>query len=257
LTWLQSHEYAGYISLDKWFPNHPEMVLQFQFECLQQNGKTDEYELYTHPLTATTRHNLATMLATMPPTTFTDKTTSDWAKTAAKRFRDSWISADPSAWLAWADAHPAVAQAARGEAVNDAQVIFKSTHADARPAAADAWLGLADDTKRSQVLRDIISDWSAHDINEAGTWLQKAPNTPERWDAVATFAKRAITEDPEAALTWTATITDAPKRYQAERDAYLAWHRQAPADAQQWLNERSGWNPAQTQEAAEWLAVQR
>ena len=94
------------------------------------------------------------------------------------------------------------------------------------PAAAAAWW--TQQEPGPDTLVKIINVWAQEDPNAAGAWLRQQPAGPVGDAARMTFARQVADLDPESALTWAATVTDA-----AIRDGTLRhiWRRWAARDA--------------------------
>lgn len=121
-------------------------------------------------------------------------------------------------------------------------------------AAADAWLANPNGLSPQRIQALIVDAWSLQALDAAGEWLNHRPRTPERWDAVEQFSKRALPVDPAAAFTWLTTIENETERHRRTARLFDRWERTDPVRAAAFA-QSSGWDPAQMQWIEELRAV--
>jgi hypothetical protein len=120
--------------------------------------------------------------------------------------------------------------------------------------AADAWLANPNGLSPQRIQALIVDAWSLQALDAAGEWLNHRPRTPERWDAVEQFSRRALSVDPAAAFTWLGTIENETERHRRTARLFDRWERTDPVRATSFA-QTSGWNPAQMQWIEELRAV--
>ncbi|MES2705491.1 MAG: hypothetical protein V4726_02700 [Verrucomicrobiota bacterium] len=165
--------------------------------------------------------------------------------------RECWQDLDPDGWDRWAEAHPLFAAKAENEPVRPALTFLRARDPQA---AADKILATAPPEKQAETLDGLMRLWTETDLNAAGTWLSAQPESPEKWNAVQTFALAAVKDDPEAALQWAASIPDSALQARARRRVLAHWADTDPDAASAWLSS-SGWSGSQLQAARDILAA--
>ena len=112
------------------------------------------------------------------------------------------------------------------------------------PAAAAAWW--VAHAPGPDTLVKIINVWAQQAPNDAGRWLAQQPPGPASDTARMTFARQVADLDPESALRWAETVSDATMREGTIDHVYKNWHlRDATAAAtflemSEWPSERLG-----------------
>ena len=99
-------------------------------------------------------------------------------------------------------------------------------------AAAEWWLQRA---PGPDTLVKIINIWAQENPNEAGTWLSKQPPGPQSDTARMTFARQVNDLDPESALAWADTVSDATIRESTIDHIWRNWSTRDAAAAAAWL----------------------
>lgn len=106
------------------------------------------------------------------------------------------------------------------------------------PAKAAAWW-----TSRApgpDTLVKIINVWAQQDPNAAGEWLRTQPQGAASDTARMTFSRQVADLDPESALRWAETVTDAPMRESTIDHVFSGWKSRDAAAAAEFLK-ASGW----------------
>jgi RNA polymerase sigma factor (sigma-70 family) len=98
--------------------------------------------------------------------------------------------------------------------------------------AADWWVTHA---PGPQTLIKIMNVWAHNDPNAAGEWLGRLPAGPESDPARMTFARQVSDLDPESALRWAETISEAALRESTIDHVFGAWRARDGAAAQSFL----------------------
>jgi hypothetical protein len=143
----------------------------------------------------------------------------------------------------WAGQHPeaAAAYVAKAEPAWERTRLMDSlglTWLQSHPQpAADWWLVQA---PGPDTLVKIINVWAQQDANAAGTWLKQHPPGPTSDTARMTFARQVADLDPESALRWAETVSDASVRENTIDHVYTNWNARDAAAASTFLG-KSGW----------------
>ena len=150
---------------------------------------------------------------------------------------EHWAQQDPEAAAAWVDA----AQPAweRTRLMDSLGFAWLQTNP---AAAAEWWLQRA---PGPDTLVKIINIWAQENPNEAGNWLSKQPPGPQSDTARMTFARQVNDLDPESALAWADTVSDAAMRESTIDHIWRSWNNRDAAAAgaypgrAQWSAERT------------------
>jgi hypothetical protein len=104
------------------------------------------------------------------------------------------------------------------------------------PNAAGRWLaGFKDPEEIRAGVEPLIRAWGAMEPNEAADWLDRLPAGTAR-DAGASALVGILTSwDPEAAISYSETISDPEQRAGLIIQTAKAWKRKNPAAATQWI----------------------
>ncbi|MCH1505017.1 MAG: sigma-70 family RNA polymerase sigma factor [Verrucomicrobiales bacterium] len=86
----------------------------------------------------------------------------------------------------------------------------------------------------------VINIWSQTDPNAAGKWLAKQDPGPPSDAARMTFARQVADLDPESALRWAETVSDASMREGTIDHVFAGWHVRNATAANTFL-QSSGW----------------
>ena len=86
----------------------------------------------------------------------------------------------------------------------------------------------------------IINVWAQQDPNAAGAWLGRRAPGPSSDAARMTFARQVADLDPESALRWAETVSEAGMREGTIDHVFANWHLRNPAQARAFLRQ-SGW----------------
>ena len=106
------------------------------------------------------------------------------------------------------------------------------------PAAAAQWWTAA--APGPDTLVKIVNVWAQLDPNAAGEWLAAQPRGAASDTARMTFSRQVADLDPESALRWAETVSDAPLREGTIDHVFRDWRARDAAAAQAFLD-RSGW----------------
>ena len=135
---------------------------------------------------------------------------------------EHWARHTPLAAAAWVDAAEPAWQRTR---LMDS-LGFTWLQSDPA-AAADWWVSRA---PGPDTLVKIINVWAQQDPNAAGEWLTAQPAGPGSDTARMTFARQVADLDPESALRWAETVSDAAQRESTIDHIWTTWRgRDAPA----------------------------
>lgn len=102
--------------------------------------------------------------------------------------------------------------------------------------AADWWVTHA---PGPQTLIKIMNVWAHADPNAAGTWLGRQAPGPLSDPARQTFARQVADIDPESALRWADTISDAALRESTIDHVFGGWRERDAGAAQSFLQKTS------------------
>ena len=140
---------------------------------------------------------------------------------------EHWAQQDPAAAAAWVDAaQPAWERTRLMDSLG-----FAWLQTDPA-AAAEWWLKRA---PGPDTLVKIINIWAQENPNEAGTWLSKQPPGPQSDTARMTLARQVNDLDPESALAWADTVSDATIRESTIDHIWRNWSTRDAAAAAAWL----------------------
>jgi hypothetical protein len=67
---------------------------------------------------------------------------------------------------------------------------------------------------------DLATRWTEKDSQAAGTWLNSAPESPEKSAVASAYAAKAYPYDPENAMKWIQTLSQGPDRTKALETIY-------------------------------------
>jgi hypothetical protein len=67
---------------------------------------------------------------------------------------------------------------------------------------------------------ELATRWAEKDYQAAGTWLNSAPDSPEKSAAASAYAAKAYPYDPENAMKWIQTLPQGPDRTKALQTIY-------------------------------------
>ena len=85
-------------------------------------------------------------------------------------------------------------------------------------------------------METVVNNWASKDSESAAAWLDKQPAGPSKDGALRSLSRKIAQEDPEAALTWVAGISDPKQRLQQTESIARDWIRQDPATARSWIS---------------------
>ncbi len=150
---------------------------------------------------------------------------------------EHWAQQDPTAAAVWVDAaKPAWERTRLMDSLG-----FAWLQTDPA-AAAEWWLQRA---PGPDTLVKIINIWAQENPNEAGTWLSKQPSGPQSDTARMTFARQVNDLDPESALAWADTVSDAATRESTIDHIWRSWNTRDAAAAGAYLG-RVQWSAERT-----------
>ncbi len=145
---------------------------------------------------------------------------------------EQWAQADASAAAAFVES--AEPEHERSALMDSLGLAWLQTEPEE---AADWWVEQA---PGSQTLIKIMNVWAHNDPNAAGEWLGRLPAGPESDPARMTFARQIAEIDPESALQWAETISDAGMREPTIDHVFGEWHARDAAAAHNFL-QKSTW----------------
>jgi RNA polymerase sigma factor (sigma-70 family) len=155
---------------------------------------------------------------------------------ALRGFVASWANADREGARRWIEAQPA-------EARDGLVAAFARVWMWVDPAAeADWWV--AQSSRKEEAIRSAMEGWRPEKINEAAAWLQRQGLGPKADAGLAAFARSALVQDPAAALTWSAVISEPELRVRTSRQLFQTWLDHDPAGAASFIQSASA--PAAT-----------
>jgi hypothetical protein len=85
-------------------------------------------------------------------------------------------------------------------------------------------------------MQAVVNNWASKDTESAAAWLERQPAGASKDAALGSLARKISQEDPEAALTWVAGISDEKQRLSQTENVARDWIRQAPTAARQWIS---------------------
>lgn len=141
-----------------------------------------------------------------------------------------WSRKSPEAALQWAGSMTDAKD--RGMVVRTAV----SQWANTQPASAAKYVERLPEAERSGPMQVVVDNWASKDTGAAASWLERQPAGVFKDAALGSLARKISQEDPEAALTWVAGITDEKQRLRQTESVARDWMRQNPAAARQWIS---------------------
>ena len=84
------------------------------------------------------------------------------------------------------------------------------------------WLaksGMPDEISKERAF-ELATRWTEKDSQAAGTWLNSAPDNPEKTAVASAYAAKAYPYDPENAMKWIQTLPHGPDRTKALETIY-------------------------------------
>jgi len=141
-----------------------------------------------------------------------------------------FMQVDPPGGASWAsesslapDMRQAVARVADWMAGNDVQ-------------AALAWTRqLPRSPGQEEAFQQVFSQWARTDPTASSQELVRMSPGWERDNAIHSFSRVLVNENPEDAMTWAASITEPSMRLDTQIDVARQWYAAAPAAAQPWI----------------------
>jgi len=107
-----------------------------------------------------------------------------------------------------------------------------------QPAQAAQWIEqLPDGEAKTSLLKRLGARWGHVDGASASQWLTEQTPGPQRDVVIGEFVRTVFRTDPEAALAWSAGLSDQAKRQRRLDELFPQWLQKDPARAQQWLAE--------------------
>jgi hypothetical protein len=106
------------------------------------------------------------------------------------------------------------------------------------PATAAAWW--VDHAPGPDTLVKIINIWAQQDANAAGAWLGEQEPGPGSDAARTTFSRQVADRDPESALRWAETVSDAAMRESTIEHVFASWRARNADEADAFLA-NAGW----------------
>jgi hypothetical protein len=145
----------------------------------------------------------------------------------------SWAHAAPQSAASYVSSLP---ETERGEHVGSVARAW----AEQAPAEAAHWLGAQPNGQsKAEAMGHVMWNWTSQDPEAASTWLSEQPPGESFDRGVAGLAKAATHafDDPEAGVTWAATIQNEELRADMTRHTLGQWMEQNPSAAQAWATE--------------------
>lgn len=106
------------------------------------------------------------------------------------------------------------------------------------PRAAANWvLAQRGRDNREALMYAVLVPWFDRDSLAVSRWLNTLPDDPVLDSAIGYLATTAARDDPAAAMTWAASITDPKRRETHQLAVAVQWFRQNPAAARAWLED--------------------
>jgi hypothetical protein len=136
-----------------------------------------------------------------------------------------------------ANAAAMVSQLAVGEVRDAATRKLVTGWATVDPESAAAWTqrNIQDGTERTQALGLSLAELIERNASRAETFAASLPAGPEHDGVIQFAAERMAVRDPQAALRLAGAISDETTRHVVMQQAYLAYHKLAPQQADAWL----------------------
>jgi hypothetical protein len=88
---------------------------------------------------------------------------------------------------------------------------------------------------RSGLTSELIGRWYDTDPFAAAEWLKGQPAGPSKDEGVSAIAMEIAGENPETAIAWTKSITNAQSRQEQEKSILRQWMRNDEAGASAWI----------------------
>jgi hypothetical protein len=151
-------------------------------------------------------------------------------KSALSSLASGWSRKSPEAVLQWAGT-----MADAGERASIVQTAV-SQWANTQPDAAARYVEQLPEAQRSRPMQSVVNNWASKNTEAAAAWLERQPAGTSKDAALGSLARKISQEDPEAALTWVAGISDEKQRLSQTESVARDWIRQAPAAARQWVS---------------------
>ena len=157
---------------------------------------------------------------------------------ALSRVAESAVREDLESAVEW------VTQYAGDESATRALGRIANEWAEDDPQAALQWADTLPDAARADAYGQAFREWTREDPTAAGEYLGNMPESTARDSAVETYASSVAWREPETAIQWAETISDAETRTETLTNVARAWVRRDREAASTWL-EGSGL-PAET-----------
>ncbi|MEI6492939.1 MAG: hypothetical protein WCO94_10355 [Verrucomicrobiota bacterium] len=155
--------------------------------------------------------------------------TSEERKSVVQSVASGWGRISPNDALKWSST-----LADPGERTNAIRSIV-SQWAGSDPAAAAKYVAAMPESERAAPMENVVSNWASRDSESAAAWLDRQPAGPSKDGALRALSRKIAQEDPEAALTWVAGISDEKQRLQQTESIARDWIRQDPTTARSWI----------------------
>ena len=155
--------------------------------------------------------------------------TAEDRKSGVQAVASGWGRTAPDAALKWSSSLTDPAE--RTDAVRS----VVSQWASASPEAAAKYVVTMPEAERAGPMEMVVNSWASKDSESAAVWLDKQPTGPSKDGALRALSRKIAQEDPEAALTWVAGISDEKQRLQQTENIARDWIRQDPTTARSWI----------------------
>lgn len=99
---------------------------------------------------------------------------------------------------------------------------------------------LTDEADLAQVYEHLGSSWAGKDEHAAAAWLATLPESRARDEAVGAFSRKLFSMDPERAVQWASSISDAEERGQRLDELLRQWRNVDDSAAETWLGTQGG-----------------
>lgn len=174
----------------------------------------------------------STWSATDPQSALTalNSLSADDKKSAARAIASGWGSTSPEAAIQWASA---TSDAGERSVLMQSAI---SQWATTSPDAAANYVSRLPESERVASMQAVVSMWASKDTEAAAGWLDRQPAGAAKDASLIPLARKIAQEDPEAALTWVAGISDQNQRLQQVESIARDWLRQSPSDARHWIS---------------------
>lgn len=141
---------------------------------------------------------------------------------------EGWSSQDPAAAAQWAATLPD--ESVRDSALRSAL----SAWSRSSPAQAAAFVQTVDEKNRVPSTAYLVENWASRDASGAAEWLKTQPAGAVKDAGITALAREIAEANPETALAWTKTITDAGQQERETENVLRVWLRYDPAGAKAW-----------------------